>query len=291
MAPRSFTTPRRKRQDWAAAPEAAGLRLRTGPVGFDGRADVVPLGRADRTGLSRLRTAEDLFADVVVLRRRATASATAAALDRRTLQAGLEHLRRLGGRVDTRSLRVVIRVLDERHYNRTTLREAVTRRLRALLPSWRAAPDPSAVELWVLQIGPAAYRFGFRLRGLGSRSHPARAVERQGALRPAAAAAMVHLAGPPRGVLLDPCCGTGTILTEAGAAGWSATGGDIDEAAVSGAAVNTGAAVVVLDARRLPFSDDAAQALGRLPLELRARHDIVLLGEAAMIWSLERRDT
>lgn len=140
------------------------------------------------------------------------------------------------------------------------------------------------------------------------------------------------------GVLLDPCCGTGTILTEA-AAGWSATGGDIDEAAVSGAAVNTGAAVVVLDARRLPFSDDAAravatnlpfgrqhrvqglpvawyrrvlaeagrvaptlivlaaasppyrQALGRLPLELRARHDIVLLGEAATIWSLERRDT
>ncbi len=50
----------------------------------------------------------------------------------------------------------------------------------------------------VLQTG-RDYRVGNRLPLTGSRSAPLRAVERQGALRPAVAAAMVHLAGPPRG--------------------------------------------------------------------------------------------
>ena len=39
----------------------------------------------------------------------------------------------------------------------------------------------------------------------------------------------------PTGVLLDPCCGQGTILSEALAAGWSAEGTDIDPAAVEAA--------------------------------------------------------
>ena len=43
---------------------------------------------------------------------------------------------------------------------------------------------------------------------------------------------MVRQAGSPPGLLLDPCCGSGTLLIEAIAAGWSAQGSDIDPEAV-----------------------------------------------------------
>ncbi len=319
--------------------QAAFLGGRPLRLEFDGRADVVPIGVADRSVLGRLRTAEDVFAEVAVLPRRATAVATAGGLDRRSLESGLDQLVRLGGAIGSRSFRVVTRVLDERAYNRTTLREAVIRRVQALLPAWRAEPDDSAVELWFLQTAPMAYRVGIRIVGLGSRSGSGRAVEREGALRPAAAAAMVYLVGLPRGVILDPCCGTGTILEEARAVGWQVIGGDVDHAAVRAASVNTRAPVAVLDGRQLPLADDAVravatnlpfgsqyrvqglpvawyrrvlteairvaptvivlaaptkpyrQALGRLPVALRARHDIVLLGKATTIWVLERRDS
>ena len=234
--------------------QAVALGLRTGAVEFDGRADVVPLGVAQHGVLYRLRTAEDLFADVAVLPRRGTATATAAGVDRRALEAGLEYLQRLGGRLERGTFRVVVRVLDERRYNRTTLRDAVTRRLQVLLPAWRPTTSGGEVELWILQTGPTTYRVGLRIT---CRRRPSRVVERAGALRPAVAAAMVHLAGRRRGVLLDPCCGTGTILEEARAVGWTAIGGDVDTAAIRATAANTGAAVVLLDGRHLPVAADA----------------------------------
>ena len=45
--------------------------------------------------------------------------------------------------------------------------------------------------------------------------------------------------------------------------------------------------VIVLAAPSKPYR----QALGRLPVVLRSRHDIVLLGKATTIWVLERRDS
>jgi tRNA G10 N-methylase Trm11 len=42
---------------------------------------------------------------------------------------------------------------------------------------------------------------------------------------------MVQLAGVPSGVLLDPCCGSGTILREALEVGWEAVGSDLDPSA------------------------------------------------------------
>jgi tRNA G10 N-methylase Trm11 len=66
------------------------------------------------------------------------------------------------------------------------------------------------------------------------RQHDGREVERRGALRPTVAAMMVDLAGEPGGILLDPCCGSGTILGEALSAGWQRVQGvDIDEEAVA----------------------------------------------------------
>jgi tRNA G10 N-methylase Trm11 len=94
------------------------------------------------------------------------------------------------------------------------------------------------------------------------RQHDGRTEERSGALRPTVAAAMVRLAGPPAAALLDPCCGSGTILTEAIAAGWTDVyGGDIDPAAVDLARRNARDALLgVGDAREIALDDGAVDA-------------------------------
>src|SRR5947207_2101289 len=79
---------------------------------------------------------------------------------------------------------------------------------------------------------------------------------REGALRPTVANAMVRIAGEPSGILLDPCCGSGTILGEAVAAGWEVRGSDIDPDAVQIARKNVpGISIWTGDARRLEVED------------------------------------
>jgi tRNA G10 N-methylase Trm11 len=93
------------------------------------------------------------------------------------------------------------------------------------------------------------------------RQHDGRAVEREGALRPTVARAMVLLAGEPSGLALDLCCGSGTILREGLAAGWEARGLDIDPDAVRAARRNApDAEVRVGDARSLDLADQCVAA-------------------------------
>ena len=66
----------------------------------------------------------------------------------------------------------------------------------------------------MVEYQPGKIVAGLRVSDLRMRQHEGRDIERSGALRPTVAAAMVHLAGKPDGILLDPC-GSGTILAEA----------------------------------------------------------------------------
>jgi tRNA G10 N-methylase Trm11 len=103
------------------------------------------------------------------------------------------------------------------------------------------------------------------------RQHDGRAAERPGALRPTVAAAMVRLAGEPPGILLDPCCGSGTILAEAAQVGWQARGVDIDPEAIRATHQNAPKAQVNLgDARRLELGDQSMDAcVSNLPFGLQ----------------------
>ncbi|MEU5693551.1 methyltransferase domain-containing protein [Actinosynnema sp. NPDC020468] len=88
-----------------------------------------------------------------------------------------------------------------------------------------------------------------------------RVVTRPGALHPPLAAALARLAGP--GVLLDPCCGVGTIAVEAGA---RAIGADRDAAAVAAARVNgPGGRWVVADAGALPLDAGSVDVVATNP--------------------------
>lgn len=250
--------------------ESGGIEC-TG-TGFDGRADLV-FFEADRDGRAAAlasRLAEDVFAETGRASRTAAGSPAAIAATawpvsgvQRALSVWADEVRPLSGSM---SFRVITRVLAETRFLRTDLRQAMTSVIGRDKPRWRTA-DPAQLEVWISEWHDGQYVAGLRLTGAQLRQHGGRSAERQGALRPTVAAAMVSLAGPPGragqpgGVLLDPCCGSGTVLTEALAAGWAAVGTDIDPGAVGAAAANAPAASVELgDARDLLLADDSIGA-------------------------------
>lgn len=235
-------------------------------TGFDGRADVVLFG-ADRAGRAEalgLRTAEDVFVEVGrALRahgdqpRWIAGRLWGAERMQRALSVWGELAGPLRGRM---TYRVIVRTLSERSFRRTELRRALTEEIARRQPRWRVE-DPAALEVWALEYRPGRFLAGLRLSDVRMRQHDGRDVERTGALRPTVAAAMVRLAGMPRGLLLDPCCGSGTLLVEAQDVGWQAIGGDIDPAAVRIARRNAPEArLLVEDARALPLRDQAVAA-------------------------------
>jgi 23S rRNA G2445 N2-methylase RlmL len=168
-----------------------------------------------------------------------------------------EEVRPLSG---TMTYRVIARVLQERSFVRTELRRQFAETIQRDRPKWRT-DDPAQIEVWVTEYVAGRFVAGLRLSDVTMRQHQGRQVEREGALRPTVACAMVRLAGEADGVLLDPCCGSGTILGEALTAGWVAEGLDIDPDAVSIARKNVvGAEVAVGDARTLKYADSSVGA-------------------------------
>lgn len=230
------------------------------PVEHDGRSDVVPF-EASPASLLYPRLAEALFAEIGAADRELPLGSLLGRLwDVRRYQALQPALAPLIGRLPARpGFRVVARLRTERLFLRSELRQELTRRVAHDRPRWRPA-DPARLELWALQTARATYRLGLRI---GSAHGAGRDVERPGALRPAVAAAMVRLAGAPDLPLLDPCCGSGTIVQAALDAGRAAIGADLAWEAVTTARANLppGTPLVRSDAAALPFS---AGALGGL---------------------------
>jgi predicted RNA methylase len=251
------------------AAELDGLPgVRTTEVGFDGRSDLVlfEVDRGHRDEVWGVRTIEDLYVEVG-----------------RSLRADGDRPHQIAGRIwrpdrvekalsvwaadvrplaGTMSFRVIARVLQERSFRRTDLRRALTQAISRDRPKWQGA-DPAQLEVWVSEYRPGQFVAGLRLSDVAMRQHEGRDVERSGALRPTVAAMMVSLAGSAEGVLLDPCCGSGTILGEALAAGWTDVhGSDIDPEAVVIARRNAPKAQVTAhDVRALDRPDGSVAAV------------------------------
>jgi SAM-dependent methyltransferase len=237
---------------------------------FDGRNDVVAFAAKRPDGLLGLRTSEDVFVEVATAGRTGLRASVRGLCDAGALEqalsvyAGAVRPLRAG-----MTFRVIARVLVEREFQRSALRDALTRAVQQLRPRWRVA-DPAALELWALETHPGRIRMGVRLTSSAMRHRAGRNLGRPGALRPTVAAAMVLLVGPPMAstatataTLLDPCCGSGTILAEAATAGWVWIGADLDPAAVALAGGNLGGTgrLLVADARHLPLADHSVAAI------------------------------
>lgn len=236
-----------------------------GEPGFDGRADIVFFSgqRGARFRLDRPRLAEDVFAVIGGSGSGQVSRVADTLVSRDGLERALSVWASYAGHLSpSMTFRIITRVVDESRFRRTELRSAVERAISASRPRWRIA-DPADLEVWVVEHHRARFVSGLRLSGKRMRQHGGgRASERHGALRPVVAAAMVRLAGPEPGRLLDPCCGSGTIASEAIAAGWKAWASDIDDGAVRSAAANVPQAVIRrADARDLPYRDGEFDAV------------------------------
>lgn len=243
-----------------AAADLGKAGARVEGIETDGRSDLVVFQRPEPPPGAALALAEDLFVLVGEAPAQPSPRALAARLfDPASWLEGANVARAHGIRVGaTTGIRVIVRVRSERQFKRTELRAAVVERVLRWRPRWRVR-DPADLEIWVLETRRGRFRVAMRISTAEMRSRGGRTIERAGALRPTVAAALVRSAGPPAGLLLDPFCGTGTVLAEARAAGWDAAGSDLDPAAVGAArANNPGVDVRLADAVELPFDDGVA---------------------------------
>jgi Methyltransferase domain len=254
---------------------ASGVQV-TG-TGSDGRADIV-FFEADRAGRAlalRSRLAELMFAEIGRASRAGGAGPTAIASTawqhngvQRALSLWADEVRPLAGSM---TFRVIARVLNDSKFRRTDLRRAMSDVIAADKPRWKFA-EPAQLEISISEWHDGQYVAGLRLSdaraSADARQQSARADGGSArALPQTVAAAMVQLAGPPGrarqpgGTLLDPCCGAGTILAQALAAGWTTDGSDCDPGAVEAARRTTpGADVHLGDARELLLPDDCVGA-------------------------------
>ena len=251
--------------------ELPGVRVTGG--GSDGRSDVILLDvdRGARPGLQALRTIESLFAETGRATRSGGDSAPGIAgrlwrpdAVQKALSAWAADVRPLSAAM---TYRVMTRAQQEQAFVRTELRRGLTQAIARDKPRWHTA-DPAQLEVWAREYAPGRLVAGLRLSDASMRQHEGRVVERPGSLRPTVAALMVGLAGEPRDVLLDPCCGAGTILSEALAAGWpDVQGTDIETAAVQAARRTVPrAGVIEGDARSIDLPDASVDAVvSRLP--------------------------
>jgi tRNA (guanine6-N2)-methyltransferase len=139
--------------------------------------------------------------------------------------------------------RVVARQAGEHDYRRVDLKRTVERAMEERGDhTWRLDEQDADVELWVTLLG-AELMVAVRLSDERMRHRDYKVAHRPGSLRPAVAAAMAWLSEPrDDDIVLDPFCGTGTILIERAHLGRYAMliGADRDPAAVRAALQNIG---------------------------------------------------
>ncbi len=225
--------------------------------------------------LLRCRVAEDVFRVLS----RTPAGIDAAALDAIVDAAAesphmddalREHADVTGGRGKhaTSTFRVVVRAAGDRGYRRIDVEKRMTVAIGERLgKKWRAVDDAAQVEVWVTLTANQAIT-ALRLSDASMR-HGGLTVHREGGLRPAVAAAMVRLSMPQDDdIVVDPFCGSGTILIERDLAGrhGQLLGGDFDPAAVEAATRNVGPRhkpidLKVWDAVSLPLRDESADVV------------------------------
>ncbi|MEJ3748659.1 methyltransferase domain-containing protein [Actinomycetes bacterium KLBMP 9797] len=180
--------------------------------------------------------------------------------------------RRLGGVAPHGGIDVSASFVGRRRFGRFDIEDAVGGYLAAALRlpyhSRRAgARPPAGTCAWRVTLDGPLATVALRVADRPSHRRGYKRATVPGTLHPPLAAAMVRLAEPRAGhTVVDPCCGAGTLLIEAGIAvpGLRLLGADRDEAALRAARDNAdGVSVTWLpaDAARLPLATASADRL------------------------------
>ncbi|MBZ0294624.1 MAG: methyltransferase domain-containing protein [Anaerolineae bacterium] len=222
--------------------------------------------------LAVIRTADDVFLEVAAWEQiRHTRDMLpeftdlSAALE---LQAAMDHLQTVRPLPQPVSFSVTANFVGKRNYNYHEIKAAVSTGVLQRYPEWTYADDDQDARLNVrVFIEHEHALVGVRLTEtpLHRRSYKQQSLE--GSLKPPVAAAMIQLAGLRAGqTLLDPFCGSGTILIEAAQQGLIAIGGDVNRQALQISQENAVHAQKQLllaqwQAQHLPLADQSAAAV------------------------------
>ncbi|WP_218579011.1 methyltransferase domain-containing protein [Phytohabitans houttuyneae] len=215
-----------------------------------------------------------------------------------------EDLRRLGELGDLswaprRPLDVSATVVGARRFGRYDVEDAVGVHLSRVLGvpyhSRRGGvrPPPGTTS-WRVTIEGKRATVAVRPGDRPSHRRDYKRVGVPGTLHPPVAAAMVRLAAvAPGDVVLDPCCGAGTLLIEAGGTGARLLGVDADPAALRAATANAGALAarwLHADAAALPLR---ASTVDRIvvnpPWDRQVPATGALATDPSRLWSEARR--
>ena len=230
----------------------------------------------DPGALLDLRTIDDLFVDIGCWTDIGRPRSTLETVRRRATQLDLSAALRLCATVRTiparPSFSVTASFVGKRNYSSDEIKAALAEGIAASY-GWPYHADDRLADLNIRIFIEHEQAFvGVRLSGQPLHERRYKQVHRPGSLKPTVAAALALLAGAQPGMLLvDPCCGAGTIPIEAALAGALAQGGDHDPEAVVAAQRNVQAAGLDLpiqrwDVRDLPLgSASVASVATNLP--------------------------
>ncbi|WP_166664319.1 methyltransferase domain-containing protein [Actinophytocola oryzae] len=193
------------------------------------------------------------------------------------------------GEVDAPVVSVSASVVGRRTYSRYDVEDIVgavlADRLGAVYVSRRdgRVPPRGAVD-WRVTLDATGVHIGLRGARPPLHRRPWKVASVPGTLHPPVAAAMVRVAGIGHGdLVVDPCCGAGTVLVESPVAG---VGSDI--AGVAAARVNArhrpDIAWLTVDARRLPYPDGSVDHIVTNPPWDRQVRTVGVAGELLREW-------
>jgi len=166
------------------------------------------------------------------------------------------------------SYHLVAQLHGEHGYRRTDMLEVLEKGLRGKLPNHLLPVSEEAqIEIWLRVMGKRAI-CGLRLSDQRMRHRTYKTEHVQASLRPVVAAAMLRVSNHPDGLLVDPCCGAGTILAEelSRNRGSEMIGGDIDKNTLVAAWSNLrhwhgNPRLVRWDARELPLPNNSIASI------------------------------
>lgn len=157
--------------------------------------------------------------------------------------------------------------VGKRNYNTDEIKQACASGI-AESQGWVYSEDDAQADLNIrvfIEGDTAVVGIRLAARSLSKRAYKQEHVP--GSLKPAVAAALLRLANVTAGTLiLDPCCGAGTILIEAKTYGAIAWGGDMNQQVITAARLNASEAeadvqLLRWDARALPFLDTSVDRI------------------------------
>lgn len=222
--------------------------------------------------LLRLRTVDDLFLDLSTWQGIGPERGTLEILRTLSAQADLRTAASLCGQLrglaSPPTFSITANFVGRRNYTSEEIKAACAAGFERGHRGWTYTPDDREADLNVrVFIEHTTAYAGVRLAASPLQNRPYKQEHVPGSLRPPVAAAMVLLARvDAHDLVVDPCCGAGTLLVEAAHRGGIAVGGDDDALALDAARANASEAGLAValhrwDARALPISGSTARGI------------------------------